>query len=248
MKKLLLWQLLIPLLIASGLAFGIAHLLNKTVDYSSIFLNLATDFIMVVITIWYVDRVLKRHEEEKWKDIDRLLEYKLYTLANSAIETICLPIGIHNTNLTDHQLFVNKLRTQSKGTDTDYYGDFAKKFLAGLFITDTEIYHSTKEWSKERIKTANMSSGKCQTIYEQLKKYRDDTTQIIDLYGTRVTAQQLKALMNFQSNLQNNLIAFDNYMARDEWWLWYQHLFHTLPPCLEVLESSSLHWTIVGSG
>ncbi|MBI5944869.1 MAG: hypothetical protein HY864_10920 [Chloroflexi bacterium] len=248
MKKLLLWQLLIPLLIASGLTFGIAYLLNNTLDYPSIFLNLSTDFIMVVITIWYVDRVLKRHEDEKWKDVDLSIKYKIYDLANSAIETICIPIGIHDESLPEFQEVVNKLKTsQTPGIDTDYYGDFAKKFVAGR-LNHTPRDTPEDKFAIERLKKVNISEEGCRKIYKKLKKYERDATQIIDFFGTRLTAEQLKALMNFQFFIQGHNNRFNDALAKNEWWSWYQFLFLFLPQCLDLLDASSLHWTIVAEG
>lgn len=237
-------------MVASGLTFGIAYLLNNTLDYSSIFLNLSTDFIMVVITIWYVDRMLKRHEDERWKGIDFLINYKVYNLANSIIETFCIPLGIHDKHLPLHQEFVEKLRSQKRGNgvDTDYYGDFAKKFLAGHFITDTEIYKLNRDWSKERISNARINSETSRKIYEKLLQHKDEINQLIDFYNIRINPSQLEALMNLQFWLQNNITSFDNYMARNEWLIWYQSSLGCLSQCLEVLEASTLHWTIVPQG
>lgn len=239
---------MIPLLIASGLTFGIAYSINKSLDYSSIFLNLSTDFIMVIVTIWYVDRILKRHEDEKWKDVDFSIKYKLYNLANSAIETICTPIGIHDKSLPEFQEFENRFKTnQTTGTNADYYGDFAKKFVAGRL---NHIPGDTPEdkFATERIKKVNISEEVCRKIYEQLKNYERDATQIIDFYSSRLTSEQLKALMNFQFFIQGNINRYDESTMKNEWWNWYQFLFLFLPQCLELLEVSSLHWTIEPAG
>jgi len=247
MKKTLLFQLFIPLLIASSLAFGIAYLFNKTLDYSSIFLNLSTDFIMIIITIWYVDRVLKRHDEEKWKDIDFSIKYKIYTLANAFIVTICSPLGIHDTSLPEYEIFMNKLRSQKSGLNTDYYGDFAKKIVAGLILNSLDHDPLKKHFARERLKQANITAEKCREIHDELKGFKDDANQIIDLYGTRLSAEQLKALMDFQFWIEGDIKSFDGYMARNDWRNWYP-LTVTLDFCLKLLEASSLHWTIVPAG
>jgi hypothetical protein len=249
MKELLIRRLFIPLLLASGLSFGIAYLLNKSLDYSSIFLNLSTDFIMVLITIWYVDRILKRHEEEKWKDIELLIKLKLYELAGSAIESICAPMGIHDQSLQERKEFEFKRNSQLLGgMDIDYYGDFAKKYVAGTFNPPFAPDSQEEAFAKQRRKTIRMSADGCKPILEQLKRLREEATQIIDLYGARLTAEQLKSIMNFQMTIQNPIISYDRYLARGEWWQWYQGLDWVLLPSLELLESSSLYWKTEGKG
>lgn len=249
MKKLLIWQLFVPLLIASGMSFGIAYLLNNRLDYSSVFLNLSTDFMMIVITIWYVDKVLQRHNNENWKEADFAIKYKIYILATYSIETICSPLGIHDTSLPEHELFVSKLRSQRKGgLDMDYYGDFAKKFVAGHFISDPAHDPFTKHFAQERIKQSHMTPEQCTEIFEKLKKFRDEASQITNSYSVRLSANQIKALIDFQFWIERNINSFEDYTTRNEWQNWHQSSFISLYYCLNLLEASSLHWAIEPAG
>jgi hypothetical protein len=250
MKKPLLWSLLIPLLLASALTLTLAYMLSGTLDYASIFLNLSTDFVMVVITILYIDRVLKRHEDEQYKGIDFLINYRLYNLANSIIETLCLPLGIDDRSLPVYQEFTVKLRSQKKGngTETDYYGDFAKKFIAGYFVTDTKAYALSKDWSTDRLRHAKLDAQACKRIYEKLVKYDDEIKQLIDFYSIRITANQLEALMNTQFWLQNSTANFDGLLARNGWGLWYRTSLECLSQGIGLLEASNLYWKIIPAG
>jgi len=60
--RTLIIYLTFPLVIASIIALLIA----RPFSTSDILVNLASDFLIVIITIWYVDWVIRRNEERKW--------------------------------------------------------------------------------------------------------------------------------------------------------------------------------------
>jgi hypothetical protein len=70
--------------------FGIALLLNRYLDGNSngFFINLATEVVGIGITVFYVDRILKRHEQAQWKGADARVGARLQILLNSIVSSI----------------------------------------------------------------------------------------------------------------------------------------------------------------
>ena len=96
MNKNLIWKLLIPLFVLSAISLIAAKLLSKTFDYSALFLNLATDFVMVILTVYYVDRVINKEEEDRWDKIYRPVYFEILNIAFSALEDICKSLFPNN--------------------------------------------------------------------------------------------------------------------------------------------------------
>jgi len=94
MKKLLFWRLLIPLLILSIISLILAYKSSGSLDlYANIFLNLATDFFMVIVTVYYIDKVLKDNEDRRWDQVNFSIGNRIAAKINPAIGYICKALG-----------------------------------------------------------------------------------------------------------------------------------------------------------
>ena len=59
-------RLVLPLLLLAGAAFAV----NQWWDAQGFFVNVATELLGIVVTVAYVDWVLKRHEQQRWGGAD----------------------------------------------------------------------------------------------------------------------------------------------------------------------------------
>ncbi|MDR7191557.1 hypothetical protein [Luteimonas terrae] len=89
MRKALLLKLALPLL-----ALAIASLwLNSAVPTDGFLLNLATELIGIVVTVAYVDWVLKAHEKKSWKGTSDRIADRLRTLSNATVSGLRSSLG-----------------------------------------------------------------------------------------------------------------------------------------------------------
>lgn len=93
MNKFLFWRLLIPLLALSALSLVLATLYSGSLDSVSILLNLATDFFMVIITIYYVDVVVKNNEENRWEKANSAIERRIGHQLIIIFDEVCILLG-----------------------------------------------------------------------------------------------------------------------------------------------------------
>ena len=59
--------------------------LNTIQPMDGFFLNLATELLGIIVTVAYVDWVLKAHEREVWRGTSTRIEQRLRVLSNSTV-------------------------------------------------------------------------------------------------------------------------------------------------------------------
>ena len=98
MKRSLITQLLLPLAAATTLAI----LVHRFWSADGFFLNLAAGFVGSIVTVGYIDWILKRHEAERWSDTDARISTRLRTLASATITGIRTSFG-YGTEIFDRR-------------------------------------------------------------------------------------------------------------------------------------------------
>lgn len=88
MKKSLLIYLVLPLLCVS------AGFLYFSWQAEGFFLNLGTELIGILVTVCYVEWILRRNEKSKWASTDQRIADRLRILLNATISGIRIGLGI----------------------------------------------------------------------------------------------------------------------------------------------------------
>ena len=89
MNYRLVTQLVLPLVAAAALS----ALLHLRWPADGFFLNLAAGFVGSLVTVGYVDWILRRHETERWKEADSRFQARLSKLAFTTIIGIRTSFG-----------------------------------------------------------------------------------------------------------------------------------------------------------
>ena len=79
MSRQLIFRLVLPIV---GLIL-IAISLNQCWPAQGFFINLATELIGIVVTIAYVDWLIRKHEQSKWSGTEKRVRRRIQTCANS---------------------------------------------------------------------------------------------------------------------------------------------------------------------
>lgn len=90
MSKAMWLRLVLPLALLAGAFVYLERVLPPT----GLYLNLATEFIGIIVTVAYVDWVLKAHERRRWKGTATRINDSLRTLSNATISGIRGAFGI----------------------------------------------------------------------------------------------------------------------------------------------------------
>ena len=103
MKRPLFTQLLLPLVVATALSI----LVHRWCPADGFFMNLAAGFVGTIVTVGYIDWILKRHEEERWSATDSRISSLLRTLATETITGIRTSFG-YGTEIFDRRAWASR--------------------------------------------------------------------------------------------------------------------------------------------
>lgn len=85
-----LWlKLVLPLTLLSALSL----LVHRRWEAGGFFINLTTELIGIVVTVLYVDWVLRRHEAERWKGTDARIRERLNKHAVLVVTNLRVSLG-----------------------------------------------------------------------------------------------------------------------------------------------------------
>ena len=102
MNRSIFTQLVIPLIAVAALS-ALVHLIWPADGF---FLNLAAGFIVSLVTVLYVNWILRRHETERWKGADSRIQARLNKLASTTITGIRTSFG-YGTEVFDPKVFAD---------------------------------------------------------------------------------------------------------------------------------------------
>lgn len=97
-NRRLVTQLVLPLVAATVLAV----LVHLRWPADGFFLNLAAGFVGSLVTVSYIDWILRRHEKEQWKEADSRIAGRLRTLAIATITGVRTTFG-YGTDVFDRR-------------------------------------------------------------------------------------------------------------------------------------------------
>ena len=99
MNRRLFIQILLPLAVATVVAIAV-HLRWPADGF---FLNLAAGFVGSLITVGYIDWILRRHDSERWKEADTRISARLSYVATITITGIRTAFG-YGTEVFDQRI------------------------------------------------------------------------------------------------------------------------------------------------
>lgn len=178
-------KLLIPLLFLAGMSFFVAKSLSPSLDYSNIFLNLTTDFIVVIITIYYVDSVLKTHENERWKRADYSIISRIGNNILILIERICILFDLSSVM----QEMYPKLYGPRGSSQFVVYLYFISEMTKKTPDHFQKLFMALTEEDREKI---NNTAKDCSPIL----------SQALLLYGNRLPPELLLEIVDTQESIR----------------------------------------------
>lgn len=178
--RLLILGLSLPLLTLSALFLVLA----RPISTSDLLLNIATDFITLIITIWYVDWILKKHEDAKWKGTHKFITSLAGEIAHGAISTIA-----ENCFLSK-EIFPRKnppLHTRSLQDIQQEILENAKKL-----DRDNLIGHLDK-----------LSVPQWQGLFQSIGKFPNEISTFLSQFGSRLSPSELESILSLRRSIKS---------------------------------------------
>lgn len=177
MKRPLLLQLLLPLSVATALAI-LVHLYWPADGF---FLNIAAGFVGSIVTVGYIDWILKRHEERRWDEADARIKSRLRKLATATITGIRTSFG-YGTEIFDRRAVES--------------GDVESMRLEVVRIAS----HVLSPGAEAKVAALNQNQWK--SLVSHLQLMSSECGLILERFGSRLPPKTMVTLLDLQQNLE----------------------------------------------
>ncbi len=178
---------LIRLGLPLAVLFGIALLLNARWQASGLFLNLATEIIGIMITVFYVEWLIRDHERRKWQSTDLRIANRLRILLNATVSSMRSGLGFDPEILDERALALGDLK--------DIHNEIMRVAEKVLYPRVHERVHDLdqKGWKSLATHLANAQSA---------------TTRFFNAFRERLDPDQIANLLDLEEALADSLTFY----------------------------------------
>lgn len=178
MNYRLVTQLVLPLVAAAALS----ALLHLRWPADGFFLNLAAGFVGSLVTVGYVDWILRRHETERWEEADSRIQARLSKLAFTTITGIRTSFG-YGTEVFDRVAMMT-------GSPEVMRNEVLRVAIHVLLPT-----------AEARVAALNQEQGK--SFAAHLQRASVDCGVLLDRFGHRLEPKKIAAVLDLQGHLDS---------------------------------------------
>jgi len=151
------------------------------------FLNLATELVGILITICYVDWILRRHEQQRWLPTDERIANRLRILLNATISGLRNGLGFGTDVLDKHV-----------GASLDVYAIHKDVMRVGEHVIAPAALSRVQaldqsEWAK---------------LARHIQNSHNGVLTFLNIFQTRLTPDQISDLLDLQESLANSLTSY----------------------------------------
>lgn len=187
MSPTLLKRLVFPLLVLFSLAI-VVHVYWIKAD--GFFLNLATELIGILITICYVDWILREHEQQRWLSTDSRIANRLQILLNATISGLRRGLGFGTDVLNEQTIY-----------SLDEYAMHKDVMRVGE--------HIIKPSAQSRVKALDKIGWV--KLAEQIQNSHNGVQSFLNAFQNRLTPNQISDLLYLQDALAKSLTSYTTF-------------------------------------
>ncbi|KAA3641962.1 MAG: hypothetical protein DWQ07_25535 [Chloroflexi bacterium] len=180
--KTLFTHLTIPLLTLATIII----ILTQPFDLDSLLQNLASDFIIIVITVWYVDWAIKSSEERKWEDAEQYISKEFGSFSHGYITFI-----VEHLNLSD-DVYPPSIASKSPK-------ELQQEIIENVSNLETsKLIQILKSFDKKQWE--QLANG--------ITKKSDEALSLLSNYSSRLDSKEMTALLEFREALSMLLASY----------------------------------------
>jgi hypothetical protein len=172
-----LWKrLIIPLVFFVVIFF----ILTLFLPWQGFFVNLTTTFVGILVTVLYVDYVIKQHKKSRWAQAKALIEKRIMNFANVSTSQFRIAFGISHHVLNMEAMDINNPSSIQKEMIR-----LAQNIL--LPSVDSSVQKlNTEDWKK---------------LISQLKITCEGADKICSVFGNRIEPEKLSLIIEIQDEI-----------------------------------------------
>lgn len=178
MNRRLLTQVVLPLVVAMVLTL----LIHLRWPADGFFLNVAAGFVGSLVTVGYIDWILRRHERERWSEADCRVGARISKVAAATITGIRISLG-YGTEIFD--------RFTMMGGDSEH-------MQREVLRVATHVLSPTAD---TRIKALNQEQWV--PFVAHLQRSSAECGLILDRFGHRLEPETIASLLDLQEHLES---------------------------------------------
>lgn len=167
--------------------FAISMFIHKQWEADGFFINLSTEVIGILITVFYVDWIIQQHEKRKWQSADQKINERLIILLNGIITRIRTSLEIDFDLLNDEKMLYQDLVVGHKE----------------LMRVAKDVIHPIVF---QRIKMLDEKAWK--TLHEQTKSSHNSLLSFLNVFQGRLDPDQIADLLDLQDALSKSLTFY----------------------------------------
>ena len=172
------------------LLFGLTIFIHRKWTDDSFFLNLSTEIVGIMITIFYVDWILRKHEKQRWLSTDVRIANRLRILLNATVSGIRDGLGFSPDILDEHILMSQNLVT-----------------IHNEIIRISE--HVISPVVYQRICALDPRGWK--SLSTHIANAHNGTIAFLNAFQVRLTPDQISDLLDLQEALSSSLFFYKTF-------------------------------------
>ncbi len=173
--------LVLPLLVSAAITMYVG--INVIEPWKSLCINVTAAFLGSVVTVFYVDRVLKRHQDAVWSTVRSKVLIRLESVANATISSVRTSFGIEPPDLPYDPI------------------DFARMRQEMLHLAEQRLIPA-----REHIQSMDQSAWR--TFVLNLQGSAQEVDRLLTLFWRNLDASQTALLLQLQEDAQQLLIGY----------------------------------------
>ena len=185
-NRLLIFGLTLPILCLVCLLF----IMISPFSWPDLWLNIASDGLFLILTIWFVDRILKAHQERQWANAHKLISRQAGGIAHHLISVIAENIGLENELFPETE---PPIHTRS------------------IIAIESEIQEKARNLDTDDLiaKLDKLSSSQWKKLFLSLHKINNDLSTFLDQYGQQLSVQEFEELLIFQKGISSAISSYE---------------------------------------
>ena len=178
MKHRLITQLVLPLAVATAAAIFV----HTRWPADGFFMNLAAGFVGSLVTVGYVDWILRRHERDRWRETDSRIASRLSQLAAATITGLRTSFG-YGTDIFD-------TRAMASG-DSDLMHSEVLRIASDVLAPTANV------------RVVALDSAGWKRFATHLQQMSAECGVLMDRFGHRLQPQTIATLLDLQQVLES---------------------------------------------
>ena len=174
-NRTLIVGLTLPLLLASIFALWF----SRPITVREVLLNLATDLITIIITVWYVDLVIHRQEQVRWHNAEKFISAEVGKLGHALISEIVESAKLSKQIFPSNDPPLHKRRVED---------------------IQAEVLKNAKNLDHDQIigNLKQLNADQWSNLMQHVQGKSAEITNLLSQFGSRLSPEKLEVLLTLR--------------------------------------------------